>query len=64
VTRGQNVLRGEGPSARHARQTHCKRGHPFDQRNTYVTPQGWRACRTCNSAPGRRLTARETADHE
>jgi len=29
VSRGENVLRGEGLSARHARQTHCLRGHPF-----------------------------------
>lgn len=46
VTRGENVLRGEGPTARHARKTHCKRGHPFDEANTYRTPKG-RHCRAC-----------------
>ncbi|GHJ59164.1 hypothetical protein NOK12_16820 [Nocardioides sp. OK12] len=27
--------------------THCKRGHEFDEDNTYVDPKGNRACRTC-----------------
>lgn len=27
VTNVENVLRGRGAAARHARQTHCKRGH-------------------------------------
>ncbi len=34
VSNGENVLRGEGPTARHARLTHCKHGHPFDEQNT------------------------------
>src|SRR3990167_5623746 len=33
VTRGENVLRGIGRSARNARKTHCIRGHPFDEAN-------------------------------
>lgn len=29
--------------------THCKRGHPFDEQNTYWTPSGkQRKCRTCH----------------
>ncbi len=47
VTHRENVLRGTAPSARHARQTHCKRGHAFDERNTYHTKHGGRACRAC-----------------
>jgi hypothetical protein len=35
-----------------AAKTECKRGHPFDERNTYRYPDGRRECRTCN---GRRL---------
>lgn len=27
--------------------THCKRGHPFDDENTYVSPSGVRQCRAC-----------------
>lgn len=48
VTIRENVLRGEGPTARQARQTHCKRGHPFDETNTYrgKTFKG-RYCRQC-----------------
>jgi WhiB family redox-sensing transcriptional regulator len=30
-----------------ASKTHCKRGHPFDAKNTYYTPDGRRRCRTC-----------------
>lgn len=31
-------------------QTHCKRGHEFDEQNTYVSKTGRRACRTCMNA--------------
>lgn len=27
--------------------THCKRGHPFDDANTYYPPRGRRQCREC-----------------
>ena len=46
VTRAENVLRGEGLSAQNARKTHCKRGHPFDEQNTYHHG-GLRHCRAC-----------------
>ena len=26
---------------------YCKRGHPFDEVNTYVSPKGKRICRAC-----------------
>jgi len=32
------------------RPTHCKRGHPFDAENTYVTPEGRHHCRECARA--------------
>jgi hypothetical protein len=47
VTRGENVRRGDSPTGRAARRTHCKRGHPFDEANTFYTPDGHRACRAC-----------------
>ena len=30
-----------------ARKTHCLRGHPFDEANTYVSRLGHRYCRAC-----------------
>ena len=36
-------------------KTCCKNGHPFNEANTYVTPQGWRQCRICQAAKTRRL---------
>lgn len=47
VTHKENVLRSTAPSAQHARQTMCVRGHPFDAENIYVMPDGRRQCRTC-----------------
>jgi hypothetical protein len=47
VTLGENVLRGEGFSARAARKTHCLRGHEFTEENTYRPPSGGRYCRLC-----------------
>jgi len=32
-----------------ARKTHCKRGHPFNKENTYLMPNGGRACRKCKA---------------
>lgn len=47
VTQRINVLRGEGLSAKRAKQTHCKRGHPLSGANLYTGPRGDRRCRTC-----------------
>lgn len=51
VTNGENVLRGEGPPAKNARKTHCHKGHPFNEENTYVKvfPDGKssRWCKRC-----------------
>jgi hypothetical protein len=43
-----NILRGTGPTARHARLTHCRQGHPYDLLNTHVKRDGSRSCRECN----------------
>lgn len=47
VTHRENTLRGEAPSARNARKTHCPRGHPYDDQNTYRHKRGGRVCKTC-----------------
>ncbi len=54
VTRRENVLRGIRPAAFCAKQTHCKRGHPFDEANTYFyKSDGRRGCRICKRASNR-----------
>lgn len=48
VTVRENVMRGESPSATHAKKTHCPEGHPYSGDNLYVHPiKGTRHCRTC-----------------
>lgn len=54
VTLRENVLRGEGQSARNAVATHCHQGHPFDEANTYRRPGGGRTCRACKRITDRR----------
>jgi hypothetical protein len=40
-------------------RTHCGKGHPFDEANTYVNPKGWRVCRTCADATHKRYRDRK-----
>jgi hypothetical protein len=41
-------MRSETASAKHARKTHCFRGHPFSGENLYITPStGARCCKIC-----------------
>ncbi len=47
VTFRENVLRGVGPTAERARQTHCVRGHELSGENLYVRREGWRQCKAC-----------------
>lgn len=49
----ENLRRSNAPSAINARKTHCKRGHPFDEANTYISPKGERQCRACRAAAER-----------
>jgi hypothetical protein len=50
VTRRENTLRGDGPTARHARQNECVNGHPFTPKNTYERKGGGRSCQECLQA--------------
>lgn len=47
VTIGENVLRGVGPAAVRARQTHCQRGHALEGLNLRIRTTGRRMCNTC-----------------
>lgn len=56
VTHRENTRRG-GPYNARAQQTHCKRGHPFDEDNTYL----WRRSRHCRACVAYRRQARSGA---
>lgn len=52
TTHAGNVLRGKGPTARNARKTTCKRGHPLSGENLKLYkppnyPRALRVCRAC-----------------
>lgn len=50
VTIRENILRGEGITAKQFRLTHCKRGHELSEENIYrqpTKPTG-RRCRECH----------------
>lgn len=45
----ENILRGTNPAAINARKTLCVKGHPLDEMNTYLSPNGGgRNCRACD----------------
>ena len=59
VTPRENILRSPYTQASiNKAKTHCLRGHPFDNENTYITPNGGRQCRECQAACSRRSQQR------
>lgn len=56
VTSRENTLCGDGPAARQARQTHCLRGHPFNEANTQFYGRK-RRCRACSRNAKRKETS-------
>ncbi len=59
VTHRENQLRGFSPMGLQARQTHCKRGHPFDEQNTYFwEKKRLRRCRACQAEQAREYRQR------
>jgi hypothetical protein len=42
--------------------THCVRGHPFDETNTYHRPDGKRGCKECRRSNLRSLRASKRAE--
>lgn len=61
VTKRENILRGEGAPARHARQTHCANGHELAGNNLKAEGPVARRCRTCACARNREYRARKKA---
>lgn len=60
VTMKVNILRGDCPGAKQARQAHCIHGHTFDLFNTYYYPKtGKRKCQQCNRLNVRRYRSKE-----
>jgi hypothetical protein len=47
LTHRENVLASGNVAAYRAAQTHCHRGHEFDEVNTIRRKNGTRQCRTC-----------------
>lgn len=50
VSHLENVRRGvagEVNGGRGRAKTRCPQGHPYDEENTSVRPQGWRRCKAC-----------------
>ncbi len=59
ATSRENTFRSPmAPAAANATKVHCPSGHPYDETNTYVTPEGWRHCRICARARTRAWKAR------
>lgn len=58
VTCRENLLRGIGPSAQHAKKTHCPQGHPYNDTNTYRPHRGGRQCIPCRQAAEKRRVRR------
>lgn len=59
VTRGENVLRGDGPTAWNLRVATCPQGHLYRGANLFIDKRGSRRCRECARQRYRR--AKETA---
>lgn len=58
VTHQVNIQRGF--DARPER-SECSKGHPLDESNTYITPDGYRRCRYCRTDWSRQANARRRA---
>ena len=58
VTQSENLLRGNTANARKSAQLSCIHGHEFTDENTYIKPNGTRACRECDRTRSREYQRR------
>lgn len=56
VTQQVNIERGDLRAPRAPLEA-CRKGHQFDESNTYIAPSGRRQCRTCKRSSLRRWRA-------
>lgn len=61
VTNVENIRRGFGFMAVHARKTHCPKGHLYDEKNTQIK-NGARRCKACISEENRRYREKQKAN--
>lgn len=64
VTHRENTMRGQTIVAAAAARTHCPRGHPYDEVNTYFHPSCGRMCRTCQREHKRAYKRRKRLERE
>lgn len=55
VTNKQNHYRSP---IQNINKTHCPKGHPYDEQNTYRHPNGSRVCKTCRKRNDKRSAQR------
>ena len=60
VTHKQNMQRGTGIDRLNASKTYCKRGHQFEDLNTFVTLKGSRQCKECRRMADRVRDAQDS----
>lgn len=58
VTKSENNRRGNSPSAKNARKTHCPRGHELADGNLFIHKSGRRSCLICFTRQRREATDR------
>ena len=63
VTRKVNLLRGNTIPAAKARQTHCLKGHAFDEINTRINNRGTRECKQCSRERQRKRPIPDDQQH-
>jgi hypothetical protein len=59
VTGAENRARSASPSRVNSTKMRCKHDHPLSGDNLYVTPKGYRQCRTCLRAARERFLQRK-----